>query len=81
MLAWALTFLVLALIAALFGFGGIASAFASVAQVLFFVFLVVFLAMAIMHLMRGPKSFGVVDWEQVLCPLNPDIRLLFAHLA
>lgn len=40
MLSWALTFFILALVAALFGFGGIAAGAASIAQILFFVFLV-----------------------------------------
>ena len=40
MLGWALTFFVLAVIAAAFGFGGIAGASASIAQVLFVIFLV-----------------------------------------
>jgi uncharacterized membrane protein YtjA (UPF0391 family) len=43
MLSWALTFFVLALIAAVFGFGGIAAASAGIAKVLFFVFLVLFI--------------------------------------
>ena len=43
MLRWAVIFLVIALIAALFGFSDIASASASIAQVLFGVFLVLFL--------------------------------------
>lgn len=42
MLGWALTFLVVALIAAVFGFGGIAVASAGIAKLLFFVFLVLF---------------------------------------
>jgi len=53
MLGWALTFLVVALIAALFGFGGIASASAGVAQVLFFVFLVLFIGALILRAVRG----------------------------
>jgi len=40
MLSWALTFLVIALIAAVLDFGGIAGAATSIAQILFFVFLV-----------------------------------------
>lgn len=40
MLHYAIVFLVIALIAALFGFGGIASSAVGIAQVLFFVFLV-----------------------------------------
>jgi uncharacterized membrane protein YtjA (UPF0391 family) len=39
MLGWSIAFFVLALIAAALGFGGFAGAFASVAQILFFVFL------------------------------------------
>lgn len=42
MLNWALTFLVLALLAAIFGFGGVASASMGIAKILFFVFLVLF---------------------------------------
>ena len=58
MLGWALTFFVLAIIAAAFGFGGIASAFASVAQILFFVFLVVFAAMIVMHVVNGRRPIA-----------------------
>lgn len=42
MLSWAVIFFVLALVAAVFGFGGIASASAGIAQILFFLFLVLF---------------------------------------
>lgn len=42
MLSWALTFFLIALVAAIFGFGGIATGAASIAKVLFFVFLVLF---------------------------------------
>lgn len=57
MLGWALAFLVIALVAALFGFGGIASASAGIAQILFFVFLVLFVVTLIVRLFssrRGP---------------------------
>ncbi|WMN59766.1 DUF1328 domain-containing protein [Pseudoalteromonas xiamenensis] len=40
MLSWAVTFLILALIAAAFGFGGIAGAAAGMAKILFFIFVV-----------------------------------------
>lgn len=53
MLGWALTFLVLALIAALFGFGGIAANAAGIAQILFFLFIVLFLASLIANAIRG----------------------------
>jgi uncharacterized membrane protein YtjA (UPF0391 family) len=41
-LSWALTFLILSLVAALFGFGGIAASAAGIARFLFFLFLVLF---------------------------------------
>ena len=37
MLSWAFTFLVIAIIAAIFGFGGIAGAATGIAKILFFV--------------------------------------------
>ncbi len=43
MLSWALTFLVIALIAAALGFGGLAGPAATIAQVLFFLFVVMFI--------------------------------------
>ncbi len=42
MLRWALGFLIVAIIAAMLGFGGVASASAGIAKVLFFIFLVGF---------------------------------------
>lgn len=42
MLRWSLIFFVVAIVAALFGFTGIAQGAASVAQVLFFIFAVLF---------------------------------------
>jgi uncharacterized membrane protein YtjA (UPF0391 family) len=56
MLSWALTFFVLALIAALFGFGGIAAGAASIGKILFFLFLVLFAVSLIGGLMRGRNS-------------------------
>ncbi|HEY8573915.1 DUF1328 domain-containing protein [Phenylobacterium sp.] len=53
MLGWALTFLVVALIAALLGFTSIAGAAMGVAKILFFVFLVLFLVSIVMHFVRG----------------------------
>jgi uncharacterized membrane protein YtjA (UPF0391 family) len=45
-------FFVVALVAALFGFGGIASASAGIAQILFFLFLVLFVASLIAGVVR-----------------------------
>ncbi|HVO33681.1 MAG TPA: DUF1328 domain-containing protein [Elusimicrobiota bacterium] len=42
MLNWTLTFLVVALVAALFGFTGIAASAAGIAKILFGIFLVLF---------------------------------------
>jgi len=42
MLRWAAIFFVIAIVAALFGFGGIAEGAASIAKVLFFIFVVLF---------------------------------------
>ena len=52
MLGWALTFLIIALIAGVFGFGCIASASAGIAQILFFVFLILFAIALIARLVR-----------------------------
>jgi uncharacterized membrane protein YtjA (UPF0391 family) len=41
-------FLIIALVAAVFGFGGIASGATSIAQILFFVFLVLFVVSLLM---------------------------------
>jgi uncharacterized membrane protein YtjA (UPF0391 family) len=43
MLSWALLFFIVALLAAVFGFTGIALAAAGVAKILFYLFLVLFL--------------------------------------
>ena len=53
MLGWALTFLVVALIAGVLGFTSIAGAAMGVAKILFFVFLVLFVVPLVMHLVRG----------------------------
>ncbi|NND19086.1 MAG: DUF1328 domain-containing protein [Silicimonas sp.] len=53
MLGWALTFLIVALVAAAFGFGGIAGATAGIAQILFFVFLALFIFAIISRIMGG----------------------------
>jgi uncharacterized membrane protein YtjA (UPF0391 family) len=52
MLNWAVTFFIIALIAAVLGFTGIAVAAAGVAKILFVVFLVLFLVSLIAHTTR-----------------------------
>jgi len=53
LLGWALIFLIVALIAAGFGFGGIASASAGMAKLLFFIFIVVFVVLLITAFLGG----------------------------
>jgi len=50
LLKWALVFLVLAGIAALFGFGNLAQGFADIAKVLFGIFLVIMLVLFVLGL-------------------------------
>ena len=52
MLNWALIFLVVALLAAVFGFTGIAVAAAGIAKVLFYIFVALFLISLISGLAR-----------------------------
>jgi len=53
MLYWAAVFFVIALISGVFGFGGLATVSAGVAQVLFFVFLVLFVMTLIVRALRS----------------------------
>lgn len=53
MLYYALLFFVVAIVAAVFGFGGIAAASAGIAQILFFVFAALFIATLIVRAIRG----------------------------
>jgi uncharacterized membrane protein YtjA (UPF0391 family) len=52
MLYWALVFFIVAIVAAIFGFGGIAAGAVSIAQVLFFLFIVLFLISLVLGLGR-----------------------------
>jgi uncharacterized membrane protein YtjA (UPF0391 family) len=53
MLSWAVTFLVIAIIAALLGFGAIAGVAIEAAKVVFFVAIVLFAISALVALLRG----------------------------
>lgn len=55
MLKWAFVFLVIALIAAVFGFTDVASASAAIAQWLFGIFLVLFIGALVIGLIIGRK--------------------------
>jgi uncharacterized membrane protein YtjA (UPF0391 family) len=54
MLRWALIFFIVALIAAVLGFTGIALAAAGVAKVLFYVFVILFVLSLLGHVARRP---------------------------
>ena len=56
MLGWALTFLIIALIAAVLGFGGIAGFAVENAKIIFFVAIILFVVSAIFGLSRGRRS-------------------------
>jgi len=53
MLGWALAFLVIALIAAVLGFGGIAGFAVEIAKIIFFVAIILFVISAVFALIRG----------------------------
>lgn len=56
MLRWAWGFLIVALVAAVFGFGGIASSAAGIAKILFYLFLAVFVITLLLGLMTGRRT-------------------------
>ena len=53
MIGWAITFLAVALVAALLGFGGIAGTVVEAAKIVFFAAFVLFLVSAVFGVMRG----------------------------
>jgi uncharacterized membrane protein YtjA (UPF0391 family) len=58
MLRWALIFLIISMIAALFGFTTVAGAAAEIARVLFYIFVTIFLVTLILGLMAAEKVRG-----------------------
>jgi len=55
MLRWSLIFFIVAIIAAVFGFGGVASGASEIARVLFFFFIVFFVVSLIWGLATGRR--------------------------
>jgi len=53
MLSWVVTFLIIALIAGVLGFGSVAGASIEIAKVIFFIAVVLFLVSAVVGLARG----------------------------
>ena len=56
MLGWVVTFLIIALIAGLLGFGGIAGASVEIAKVIFFIALVLFVASVVLGVVRRGRT-------------------------
>ncbi len=55
MLRWAATFLVIAILAAFFGFGGVSNVSTDIAKVLFFLFIVGFVVTGLLGLAAGKR--------------------------
>lgn len=53
LLDWTVIFLIIALIAAFFGYSGIAAESAAIAKILFFIFLIVFGLTFLMRILQG----------------------------
>lgn len=58
LLKWAFTFFVVALVAAAFGFTGIAAGAATIAKILFYLFLGIFFILLIAGIILGQKVFS-----------------------
>ena len=55
MLGWVVTFLIIALVAGVLGFGGIAGASVEIAKIIFFIAVILFLVSAIIGVARGRR--------------------------
>jgi len=58
MLKWAVVFLLIAIVAGIFGFSGVEEASASIAKILFGVFMVLFIGAVVIGLAIGAKLTG-----------------------
>ncbi len=56
MLTWAVIFLLIAIVGALFGFREVSSVATQIAKVLFFIFLVLFIISLVMHYTSPPMT-------------------------
>jgi uncharacterized membrane protein YtjA (UPF0391 family) len=55
MLGWVVTFLIIALVAGILGFGGVAGASIEIAKIIFFIAIVLFLVSAVVGVARGRR--------------------------
>jgi uncharacterized membrane protein YtjA (UPF0391 family) len=60
MLRWALGFFIIAIIAAVFGFGGIATGAAEIARLCFFFFVLIFFVSLVWGLVTGRRPRGPI---------------------
>lgn len=56
MLGWVVTFLIIALVAGILGFGGIAGASFEISKIVFFIAIVLFVVSALVGLARGRRT-------------------------
>ena len=61
MIRWAVIFLVIGLVLALLGFGGIGGAFIGIAKLLFFVAIAVFVILLVLGLIAGKSVRNAID--------------------
>jgi len=61
MIRWAIIFLVVGLVLAMLGFGGIGGAFIGIAKLLFFIAIALFVILLVLGLMAGKGVRNVVD--------------------
>jgi uncharacterized membrane protein YtjA (UPF0391 family) len=66
MLGWSITFLIVAVVAAFFGFGGVATAFADLAKITFVVAAVLFLLSLVFGALPRERFVGGARWMGVL---------------
>jgi uncharacterized membrane protein YtjA (UPF0391 family) len=55
MLGWVVTFLIVALIAGILGFGGVAGASIEIAKIIFFIAVILFVVSAVVGVARGRR--------------------------
>lgn len=61
MIRWAVIFLVVGLVLALLGFGGIGGTFVGIAKILFFVAIAIFVVLLVMGLLAGKAVKNAID--------------------
>lgn len=71
LLGWAFTFLVVALVAALFGFTGVAAGAMGIARILFGLFLLIFVVLLVLALLGcAPPTTGSAAMISVAAPIG-----------